>query len=175
MCDGINGCSSGEDELVQLCGIVECWEKNGGCEHLCFKTQKLYYFCQCQPAYRFKKFNCEDIDECVAPRSCSQYCTNTTGGFHCSSQPGYCCDSSNYTHCKADSGNPYLICHRYDIWILRLKDGEVTTLVKDARRTTAFNFHYKTNQIICCDNKDKKIKRTPPFASVWFTQQQHQQ
>ncbi|KAK8402441.1 hypothetical protein O3P69_000688 [Scylla paramamosain] len=59
MCDGINGCSSGEDELVQLCGIVECREKNGGCEHLCFKTQKLYYFCQCQCYRLITKFNCE--------------------------------------------------------------------------------------------------------------------
>ncbi len=40
---------------------------------------------------------------------------------------------------------------RYDIWILRLKDEKVTTIVKDARRATSFNFQYKTN--------DKKIKR----------------
>ncbi|XP_063864546.1 uncharacterized protein LOC135102877 [Scylla paramamosain] len=59
-----------------------------------------------------KKFNCEDIDECVAPRSCFQYCTNTTGGFHCCSQPGYRRHSSNYMHCMADSGNPYLISYR---------------------------------------------------------------
>ncbi|KAK8402479.1 hypothetical protein O3P69_000711 [Scylla paramamosain] len=160
MCDGINGCSSGEDELVQPFGIDECWEKNGGCEHLCVSTVELYYYCQCQPGYRLiKNFNFEDIDECVVPGSCSQYCTNTTGGFHCSSQPDYRCDFSNYTHCKADSGNPYLTSHRYDIRIVRLKDGEVSTLVKDARRATAFNFQYKTNQIIWCDNKDMKLKR----------------
>ncbi|XP_063845968.1 very low-density lipoprotein receptor-like isoform X2 [Scylla paramamosain] len=161
MCDGINDCSKGEDELVQLCGIDECREKNGGCEHLCVNTRESYY-CQCRPGYRLaRKFNCEDIDECLeAPGSCSQKCTNTIGGFHCSCQPGYRRDPSNYTRCKADSGDPYLIfSHSYDIRILRLRDGELTTLVKDARRATAFDFQYKTNQIIWCDNKDKKIKR----------------
>ncbi|MPC17646.1 Low-density lipoprotein receptor 1 [Portunus trituberculatus] len=161
MCDGINDCSNGEDELVQLCGIDECREKNGGCEHLCVNTRESYY-CQCRPGYRLvRKFNCEDIDECVeSPGSCSQKCTNTIGGFHCSCQPGYRRDPSNYTRCKADSGDPYLIfSHSYDIRILRLKDGELTTLVKDARRATAFDFQYKTNHIIWCDNKDKKIKR----------------
>ncbi|XP_045116249.1 LOW QUALITY PROTEIN: low-density lipoprotein receptor-like [Portunus trituberculatus] len=150
-----------ERTLVQLCGIDECREKNGGCEHLCVNTRESYY-CQCRPGYRLvRKFNCEDIDECVeSPGSCSQKCTNTIGGFHCSCQPGYRRDPSNYTRCKADSGDPYLIfSHSYDIRILRLKDGELTTLVKDARRATAFDFQYKTNHIIWCDNKDKKIKR----------------
>ncbi|KAK8375537.1 hypothetical protein O3P69_008392 [Scylla paramamosain] len=113
LCDVIKGCSSGEDEMVLPCGIDECREKNGGCGHLCVSTVEPYYYCQCQPGHKLiKKFNCEDIDECVAPGSCFQYCTNTTGGFHCCSQPGYRCHSSNYMHCKADSGNPYLISYR---------------------------------------------------------------
>ncbi|KAK8375393.1 hypothetical protein O3P69_008324 [Scylla paramamosain] len=104
---------SGEDEMVLPCGIDECREKNGGCGHLCVSTVEPNYYCQSQPGHKLiKKFNCEDIDECVAPRSCFQYCTNTTGGFHYCSQPGYHCHSSNYMHCKADSGNPYLISYR---------------------------------------------------------------
>lgn len=161
MCDGINDCSNGEDERVELCGIDECREKNGGCEHLCVNTREGYH-CQCRNGYRLtRKFNCEDIDECVeAPGSCSQKCINTIGGFHCSCLPGYRRDPTNYTRCKADSGDPYLIfSHSYDIRSLRLKDKELTTLVKDARRATALDFQYRTNQIIWCDNKDKKIKR----------------
>ncbi|MPC81463.1 hypothetical protein E2C01_076080 [Portunus trituberculatus] len=40
MCDGFNDyCSNGEDKFVQLCGIDECREKNGECEHLCLITR----------------------------------------------------------------------------------------------------------------------------------------
>ncbi|KAG0718004.1 Low-density lipoprotein receptor [Chionoecetes opilio] len=161
VCDGINDCRNGEDEAVQMCGVDECQEKNGGCEHLCVNTHERYH-CECRQGYRLtRKFNCEDIDECVeAPGSCSQKCTNTIGGFHCSCLPGYRRDPGNYTRCKADSGDPYLIfSHSYDIRSLRLKDRELTTLVKDTRRATAFDFQYSTNQIIWCDNKDQKIKR----------------
>lgn len=178
MCDSIVDCSGGEDELVSLCGIDECREKNGGCEHLCVNTLEGYY-CQCRPGYRLnRKFNCEDIDECVeAPGSCSQKCINTIGGFHCSCLPGYRRDPGNYTRCKADSGDPYLIfSHSYDIRSLRLKDRELTTLVKDARRATALDFQYSTSQIIWCDNKDKKIKRahmsTPEVPEVLLERDQ---
>ncbi|XP_045134063.1 von Willebrand factor C and EGF domain-containing protein-like isoform X2 [Portunus trituberculatus] len=36
-----------------------------GCDHLCANPQESYY-CQCRPGYRlFRKFNCEEENECL--------------------------------------------------------------------------------------------------------------
>ncbi|KAK8728725.1 hypothetical protein OTU49_009114 [Cherax quadricarinatus] len=162
LCNHRNDCGDWQDESEAVCGPKECERNNGGCTQLCVDTKEGYY-CQCRKGYRLVgKYTCEDIDECLEiPGICSQQCINTIGGYHCSCLPGYERDPGNYTRCKASSGEPYLLfSHRYDIRSLRLRDSDMTSVVREARGATALDYLYISNQIIWSDNKENKIIRT---------------
>lgn len=162
LCNRRNDCGDWQDESEELCGPNECERNNGGCTQLCVDTRESYY-CQCRSGYRLVgKYTCEDIDECLEiPGTCSQRCVNTVGSYHCSCLPGYERDPRNYTRCKASSGEPYLLfSHRYDIRSLRLRDSDMTSVVREARGATALDYLYISHQIIWSDNKENKIIRT---------------
>ncbi|XP_052249684.1 uncharacterized protein LOC127857318 [Dreissena polymorpha] len=59
--------------------------------------------CFCKAGYQLNVNNtgCEDIDECQRPdlNTCSQECTNTTGGFTCSCREGYIVNQDDTTKC----------------------------------------------------------------------------
>merc|ERR1712038_1425856 len=64
----------------------ECEQDNGLCEDQCVNTQGSY-FCSCGNGYQLGQNNreCQDIDECNNPNTCSfgYVCVNTWGSYHC--------------------------------------------------------------------------------------------
>ncbi|RXG68624.1 Low-density lipoprotein receptor 1 [Armadillidium vulgare] len=161
LCDGKGDCRDRKDESVDVCGINECKRNNGGCMHIC-KDTRGGHDCKCYEGYKLVgKYNCEDINECTEiPGTCSQLCENTMGGFRCSCMPGYLRDPADITRCKAAAGEVYLLfSHSYDIRSLRLRDRDMTSVVKDTRSAIALDYLFADGKILWSDRKDKKIYR----------------
>lgn len=52
---------------------------------------------------------CEDIDECLEPGTCSQFCENIIGSYKCSCAHGYYFPRNSSHVCRADGGPGILV------------------------------------------------------------------
>jgi len=99
-----------------------------------------------------------DIDECLEPGSCSQFCHNEKGGFKCSCATGYLKDPRNLTRCKAAEGHASLLfARRHDIRKVALDRQEMTAIVNNTKMATALDFVFRTGMIFWSDISEKKI------------------
>lgn len=110
--------------------------------------------------YHIKKyyFIFPDIDECLEPGSCSQFCQNEKGSFKCSCATGYLKDPRNSTRCKAAEGHASLLfARRHDIRKVALDRQEMTAIVNNTKMATALDFVFRTGMIFWSDISEKKI------------------
>lgn len=99
-----------------------------------------------------------DIDECLVPGSCSQFCQNEKGSFKCSCATGYLKDPRNLTRCKAAEGHASLLfARRHDIRKVALDRQEMTAIVNNTKMATALDFVFRTGMIFWSDVSEKKI------------------
>lgn len=121
------------------------------------------YRCDCRAGYRLiDNRTCDDIDECLEPGSCSQFCQNEKGGFKCSCAPGYLKDPRNLTRCKAAEGHASLLfARRHDIRKVALDRQEMTAIVNNTKMATALDFVFRTGMIFWSDISEKKIYKAP--------------
>lgn len=99
-----------------------------------------------------------DIDECLEPGSCSQFCLNEKGSFKCSCAAGYLKDPRNHTRCKAAEGHASLLfTRRHDIRKVALDRQEMTEIVNNTKKAAALDFVFRTGMIFWSDISEKKI------------------
>ena len=99
-----------------------------------------------------------DINECLVPGSCSQFCLNNNGSYKCSCAAGYLIDPRNLTRCKAAEGHASLLfARRYDIRKVALDRREMTSLVNGTKMATALDYVFRTGMIFWSDVSEKKI------------------
>nr|CAB3263487.1 prolow-density lipoprotein receptor-related protein 1-like [Phallusia mammillata] len=102
LCDGVQTCPDGRDELFCLTGECtaehNCTHKiKGECSMLPRVASGGRYrsICKCKEGFELDSdLHCRDIDECKTLHPCSQKCTNVIGSFHCSCDDGW----TNYYH-----------------------------------------------------------------------------
>lgn len=104
--------------FFHLCFILPdvCMKDNGGCNQMCIPnaSEESGRKCECYIGFDFKDNSdteCDDIDECKIPGTCSQLCKNTKGSYKCECLPGY--TLVNHRYCKADHGKNTLSLIRY--------------------------------------------------------------
>ena len=104
------------------------------------------------------RFPASDIDECLEPGRCSQFCLNEKSSFKCICAPGYFKDPRNHTRCKAAEGHASLLfTRRHDIRKVALDRLEMTNIVKDTKMAAALDFVFRTGMIFWSDSSEKKI------------------
>ena len=140
-----------------------CKSENGGCAQLCVPVGLDKRKCQCNKGFKLvsndtNETACEDINECLAPGTCSQVCKNLKGSYKCECFPGYILTSQHY--CKAiGDERPELILsvetelRRYHLdtyHYSKLLEGKVTS-------ATAVDFDKREQTIYYTDTHEKKI------------------
>ncbi|XP_037050170.1 low-density lipoprotein receptor-like isoform X2 [Bradysia coprophila] len=162
VCDSKIDCPDSQDEPVSKCGIDECRQRNGGCEHICVDTPASFY-CECRSGYKLvNNKTCEDINECSDPGACSQTCINEVGSFKCECGAGYMRDPRHHTRCKATEGHASLLfARRLDIRKIALDHNEMTSIVNDTKSATALDYVFRTGMIFWSDVSEQKIYKAP--------------
>lgn len=167
LCNGEFDCGPNDFSDEELCNINEC-EHSGDmlCAHKCIDL-KIGYECVCNPGFKIshKQRNlCEDIDECLLDRPCSQICTNTYGSYHCSCVDGYALKERHI--CKAVSAEQVklIFSNRYYLRETDLQ-GHSTLIAHNLSNAVALDYDYETKCYYWSDvtSTISKIKRMCPW------------
>ncbi|CAG5124313.1 unnamed protein product, partial [Candidula unifasciata] len=163
ICNGADDCGNGADEAPDRhCPISTnnaCGKKNGGCHQLCIPdtSEVSGRRCECSVGFDFKENSdteCDDIDECKIPGTCSQICKNTKGSYKCECSEGYTLTSHRY--CKADHGGPaeLILSDRYDIRRYHLDTFHYSVLRdKAVAGAVAMDFDIRSKDVFWADGQ----------------------
>lgn len=91
--------------FVFILDINECNDP-AVCKHHECVDKPIGYECKCKPGFKNNATDyhiCEDINECLIDRPCSQTCINTAGSYHCYCVEGYQLQPDRRS-CKSTSG-----------------------------------------------------------------------
>ncbi|XP_044727187.1 prolow-density lipoprotein receptor-related protein 1 isoform X2 [Chrysoperla carnea] len=151
LCDGQDDCGDFSDE--NICNINECNDHTLCKPHKCV-DKPIGFECNCSTGYKNNATNpliCEDINECLVQRPCTQQCLNTEGSFKCSCIDGYKL-LSNRRSCKSTSHvqATLIFTNRYYIRELDLV-GNVQLLAHNLTNAVALDFDWEDSYIYWSD------------------------
>lgn len=158
VCNGKKDCPNEDDEDPK-CGINECDNNKGGCDHHCFEKD-IGYECRCKIGYELAedKKTCVDTNECLELGTCSQECINTKGSFKCQCNKGYSL-GPNHRTCKAQEPEPLLVfSNKFDVRQITTS-GKDYKLITDTRSSAAVALDIKDEMIYWTDLLNKTINR----------------
>jgi len=106
---------------------------------------------------------CTDIDECTeVPGACSQYCSNTPGGYYCKCNDKYYEREQDEHTCKRKDRTPPWLIFTNKYYVRNMStDASIYNLVhKDLINVVALDYDIKENKLYFCDVSAKTIFRS---------------
>lgn len=141
-----------------------CWDhecpKHSHCERTPYSNKSIVAKCICDRGFEWveKDQECQDINECEHPGTCSQICVNTRGGYKCECRPGYIIE--RHFFCRADGEPSWLYyANRRDIRRLRADSRYSEILVEETENSIALDFDYDEGLMFWTDVGLEQIMR----------------
>lgn len=105
---------------------------------------------------------CTDIDECIeTPQVCSQYCSNTPGGYYCKCNDQYYERENDEHTCKRkDKTQPWIIfTNKYYVRNMSIEAKVYNLVHQDLMNVVALDYDMATQKMFFCDVTAKTIFR----------------